>query len=141
MAGSCASKNSPASKGSPRSPSPVSRPRRRLNSVPRAARRRPLVWVATAFLLGVAGQGLLPAWAWWALTTVALLLTARKGTFLKADPFSSGAVLVMIAGLGALTAAADQRVPPHHVAWRGGPGAAPAGVPGGRGDRPHPAGP
>ena len=98
--------------------------------MPRAARRRPLVWVATAFLLGVAGQGLLPAWAWWALTTVALLLTARKGTFLKTYPFSSGAVLVMVAGLGALTAAADQRVPPHHVAWRVAEGPAPAVVEG-----------
>lgn len=69
--------------------------------------RRPLVWIASAFIVGIAGQGLAPAWIWWLSTAIALGLTWRA-------PWMLG---VAIIGLGALAAAADLRVPADSVRW------------------------
>jgi len=80
--------------------------------------RRPLVWVAVTFLLGIAAQPLLPSLAWWLLTVSALV------TCLLALPLLSGsprlqtaavvAMLVAIVGLGALRMAAEARLPRDH---------------------------
>lgn len=95
-----------------------------MNKPPRPSQRRPLVWTATAFLLGVAGQGLLPVWLWWALTAAGLALLAAR------PRFAAGAIVALVVGLGALTAIADQRVPRDHVVWRLSAGDAPAVVEG-----------
>jgi len=138
--------------------------------------RRPFVWVASAFTLGIAGQGLLPALAWWTATFASLAFVAfslchswlgpgapREGPSGPAaaqaeragcppstvadergrasqrspgtlgrdercrpdDPEQGngpghavvGAMLVAVAGLGALAAAADQRLPAGHYRW------------------------
>ena len=72
--------------------------------------RRPLVWVAVAFLLGLAVQTFLPPLAWWLLTVAAL------ATCLLVLPQEAAvaAMLVAIVGLGALRMAADARLPRDH---------------------------
>lgn len=81
--------------------------------------RRPLVWVASAFALGVAGQGLLPPLAWWLLTASGLLITGIMPT-----RSAMVAILVAMMGLGAMAAVVDQRVPGDQYLQVAGPGPA-----------------
>lgn len=91
--------------------------------------RRPVLWVAAAVALGIAGHSLILVPVWWGMTAIGLV-TAWRARALdrqrvsqrrplahwRTDALPVIAILIAITGLGALVAAADQQVPSDHYA-------------------------